>query len=358
MRKQTYQRKAASLFRLLVIGVITLSCLFSLPLAVAARNDSEAMAKREPFRYEGRMLCPGGVPFGVKFTTDGVLVVGISAVKNEGEARTPAADAGICVKDILTAVDGKATERVKDVAEAVAASEGKAITITLRREGEEQTVTLTPVLGEDGVYHAGLWLRDSTAGIGTVTYVEPETGAFGGLGHGICDVDTGVLMPLKRGSVMKVVIGGVVKGQAGQPGEIKGYFRSERSGTVLSNTVCGVFGVFAEKPSQIEEAIPVGSRYEVKEGQAEVICTLGDDGPQHYTVTISKITRNGTDNKNFVVTVTDAALIERTGGIVQGMSGSPIIQNGKLIGAVTHVLINDPTRGYGIFIENMLDTAA
>ena len=331
--------------------------LLSIPLVGhAAGGDSEAMANRGAFRYEGMALCPGGVAFGVKFVTEGVLVVGTSTVKSEGKDVNPAAEAGIRVKDILTAINGTEIDRVKALADAVTESEGKGLTVALLRDGKEKTVTLTPVKADsDGVYKAGLWLRDSTAGIGTVTFVEPQTGAFGGLGHGICDVDTGVLMPLRRGSAMKVEIGGVVKGQIGKPGEIKGYFRSERNGTVVSNTLCGLFGVFGKVPDGVGDPLPVGSRYDVKEGKAELLCTLGDDGVQRYTVEIAKIDRDGKDNKNFVVIVTDPTLIERTGGIVQGMSGSPLIQNGKLIGAVTHVLINDPTKGYGIFIENMLD---
>jgi stage IV sporulation protein B len=284
-------------------------------------------------------------------------VVGTSSVKNaDGKDVNPAEAAGIKGKDILLTVDGREIGSTKELEAAVRASEGKPLTLTVDRGGKTKTLTVTPVMTKDG-YKVGMWLRDSTAGIGTVTYVDPETGEFGGLGHGICDVDTGVLMPLDRGSVMKVELGGVVKGQVGKPGEIRGYFKADRCGSVTSNTHWGVFGVFSETPEGISEAISVGSRHDVKEGEAEIICTLGDDGPKHYKIEISKIDRDGTDNKNFVITVTDKALKERTGGIVQGMSGSPIIQDGKLVGAVTHVLVNDPTRGYGIFIENMLEAA-
>ncbi len=309
-------------------------------------------------KYEGKKLCVGGTAFGVKFFTKGVLVVGISSMKSQGKDVNPAHDAGIRVRDIIISVNGKEVDSVKEISEIIAASKGEAVKIILVRDRKEREATLIPKLDDkEQIYKGGMWLRDSTAGIGTVTYIEPKTGEFGGLGHGICDIDTGELMPLKRGSAMKVEIGGVVKGKQGKPGEIKGYFLPERCGSVMSNTVCGVFGVFSELPRSLSEPIDICLRDELKEGKAEIICTLGNDGPKTYTVEISKIDRDGTDNKNFVVKVTDEKLIERTGGIVQGMSGSPIIQNGKLAGAVTHVLVNDPTRGYGIFIENMLDAS-
>ncbi|MBQ2735118.1 MAG: SpoIVB peptidase [Clostridia bacterium] len=343
--------------RLLAVAIALLLCLPVTALAAEPAETGETMAGPRSFRYEGMSLCPGGCAFGVKFSTKGVLVVGLSPVKREdGKEISPAETAGVKVKDILLAVNETEIHSVKDLAEMVTASEGKPLTLSVERGGKTGTLTLTPVKTKEG-YKAGMWLRDSTAGIGTVTYVNPETGEFGGLGHGICDVDTGVLMPLDRGSVMKVEIGGVVKGLSGKPGEIKGYFKHDRCGSIMSNTLCGVFGIFTEMPEGISEAVPVGSRHDVKEGEAEIICTLGDDGPKHYKIEISKIDRDGTDNKNFVITVTDKTLKERTGGIVQGMSGSPILQNGKLIGAVTHVLVNDPAKGYGIFIENMLDAA-
>ncbi len=356
MNTTLIRRKGAGrLFRrFLTVAAALLLCL---PLTVMAAETGDTMSRPQGFRYEGLALCPGGCAFGVKFSTKGVLVVGLSAVKAENKEVNPAEEAGIKVKDIILTVNDREVTSVKEIAEAVQGSEGKPLTLTVERGGKVKTLTLTPVETKEG-YKAGMWLRDSTAGIGTVTYVDPETGEFGGLGHGICDVDTGALMPLDRGSVMKVEIGGVVKGLSGKPGEIKGYFKHDRCGSVMSNTVCGVFGVFSETPEGVSEAMPVGSRHDVKEGEAELICTLGDDGPRRYKIEISKIDRDGTDNKNFVITVTDKALKERTGGIVQGMSGSPILQNGKLIGAVTHVLVNDPAKGYGIFLENMLDAAS
>jgi len=209
---------------------------------------------------------------------------------------------------------------------------------------------------EEGKYVTGLYVRDSGAGIGTVTFIVPETGAFGGLGHGICDGETGELIPMQRGSVVGVTISGVVKGLAGSPGEVKGYFSSGKTGTLLGNTECGVYGILAKLPEKLPcEPLPIGLRNTVKEGKATIYCTLDGTAPQEYDIEISDIHRDSHSNKCFTVKVTDTDLINKTGGIIQGMSGSPIIQNGKLVGAVTHVLINDPTCGYGIFIENMLD---
>ena len=300
-------------------------------------------------------LCPGGMAFGVRLYTKGVLVVGISEVKSGGRCVKPAKDAGIKTKDVILTAEGKETDSVKDLSDAIADSDGGGIKLTLSRDGREMSVTLTPVKGDDGRYQAGLWLRDTTAGIGTVTFIDPDTGEFGGLGHGICDIDTGELMPLKRGTAMSVAIGGIVKGKSGKPGEIKGYLLPGKCGSVSVNSDRGVFGAFTGMPDALPDPLPVGTRNDVTEGKAQLICTLGDDGAVYYDIEISKIDRDGRDNRNFVVKVTDRRLKERAGGIIQGMSGSPIIQNGRLVGAVTHVMVSDPAVGYGIFIENMLD---
>ena len=197
-------------------------------------------------------------------------------------------------------------------------------------------------------------MRDSSAGIGTITYYDPQTAQFGGLGHPICDVDTGEIMPLLSGQVVKVVINDVVKGTSGDPGELKGSFASSKdSGTITSNDETGVFGTLYSNPSQ-NAALPVALKQEITEGAAKIYTTVSGTTPQEYDIEIEKIDISDTGKtKNMIIKVTDPNLLEKTGGIVQGMSGSPIIQNGKLVGAVTHVLVNDPQRGYGIFIENM-----
>ena len=252
---------------------------------------------------------------------------------------------------------------------AVEVSEGRPITLTVKRHASskdrakgisttrenELTITVTPVRSaSENRYKTGLWVRDSGAGIGTVTFIIPSTNAFAGLGHGICDGETGELIPMQRGVVTDVTLSGIERGEAGDPGAIKGYFAPGKKGALTGNTECGVYGIYATRPDAAERRISIAERGEVRDGEASILCTLDNGKPCAYTAKISHIDMNAQGSKCFTVTVTDPALISKTGGIIQGMSGSPIIQNGKLVGAVTHVLINDPTTGYGIFIDNML----
>ena len=310
---------------------------------------------------QSKTLIPGGIPFGVKFTTEGVLVVGFSDIPTADGQKNPAREAGLRLKDVLLALDGQPIESAAALTDTIAACGGRAITVTYRRSGEgEHSATLTPVLDESGCFRTGLYVRDSGAGIGTVTYIDPASLRFGGLGHGICDIDTGELMPLRRGNVVGVTVSGIQRGIAGTPGEIKGYFCAGKQGSLLCNSPCGVFGIYSTLPEGVtaEQALPVAARGEVTDGAAQIFCTLSDNERHAYDVEISAIDRSAEGSKCFSVRVVDPALLEETGGIVQGMSGSPIVQNGKLIGAVTHVLIGDPSAGYGIFIENMLQAAA
>ena len=310
-----------------------------------------------PISLKGVKLLPGGIAFGVKFYTRGVMVIGFDDIEGQGQKANPAYDAGIRAKDIITKINGQKLSSAAELTEAVDTSNGKEITLTYMRGGKEYVASLTPKYSNsEGRFKTGLWVRDSGAGIGTVTYINPADLTFGGLGHGICDSETGAIIPMDKGTVLGVKIGGIEKGLSGAPGEIKGYFSKDKIGALYSNTACGVFGVIGELPKNLpEKALPVGERHELKEGDAYIWCTLDENGPQKYSIRISQINRSANGNKCFTVTVTDPKLIAKTGGIVQGMSGSPIIQNGKLVGAVTHVLINDPTMGYGIFIENMLN---
>lgn len=307
--------------------------------------------------YDNIRLYPGGMPFGVKFYTQGVLVVGFTEVENGGLKFSPAYDSGLRVKDVIISVGGRDVNTVDEIITLIEKSEGKELDIGYKRDNSVYHTSLIPKYSDaDGRYKAGMWIRDSTAGIGTVTFINPENNAFAGLGHGICDIDTGELMPLMKGTVTDVVINGLVKGKAGDPGELKGYFSSEKTGTLIGNTEAGVYGLFLQRPDSIpEEALPIALRNEVREGKAYIWCTLENGTAKKYEIEITDINRNSNSvTKSFVVKITDPALLELSGGIIQGMSGSPIIQNGKIVGAVTHVLINDPATGYGIFIENML----
>jgi len=304
-----------------------------------------------------KTLLPGGMAFGVKLSCDGLIVVGFTEVVTENGSCMPAYDAGLRINDRIVSVNGNAVKTSEEFVKMIE-QYNSSVEIGYEREGKACQTRFKPAYcPEEGKYKTGMWIRDTTAGIGTITYLEPETGVFAGLGHGICDPNTGDLLPMRNGTVSEVSISGVTKGTAGSPGELKGYFTEKNTGVLLKNTQKGVYGVLHEIPYDKvpETAVQVAEKEEVQTGEAYIWCTLTDNKTEKYTVCISDISPD-TDG-TFSVTVTDPRLIEKTGGIVQGMSGSPIIQDGKLIGAVTHVLINDPSKGYGIFIENMLEAA-
>ncbi len=303
--------------------------------------------------YEGVSLIPAGTPIGVKLLGDGVSVVGMADVASGGKSLCPAREAGIQERDVILKVGTTPVKSAALLSSLIEASGGKSITLLCKRGEKELSFTLTPVKADsDGKYKSGMWVKDASAGIGTVTFINPKTGEFGALGHGIADKETGALCDGSRGVVTDCVVTGIVKGQKGTPGELRGYLKSTKCGALTKNTECGVFGVLTNFEG---EAIPVVSASKVHKGKAILRTSLDGESPVDYEIEISDLGRGTT--KCFTVTVTDPRLLEKTGGIVQGMSGSPIIQNGKLIGAVTHVTVNDPTKGYGIFIENMLNAA-
>ena len=302
-----------------------------------------------------RMVVPGGTPFGIKMFTDGVMVVGKSDIKVGMESVNPSKIAGIKIGDMIVEVNGQPASRISDVMRPILNSDGSDIHLRVNRAGEELDFTLTPVQTEyDGTFKAGLWVRDSSAGIGTLTFYNPSTLAFAGLGHAVCDVDTGRIMPLARGEIVDVNISGSNVGLSGRPGELKGSFNSEaRLGLVFINSEMGVFGILDESALNMAP-IPMATRHEIRPGPATVLSTISGNKPQEFEAVVERVNYSESENtKNMVVRITDERLIASTGGIVQGMSGSPIIQDGKLIGAITHVFVNDPTRGYSIFAENM-----
>ena len=322
-------------------------------------SDAIPIANLPPEALEGLLLYPGGMPFGVKFYTDGVTVVGFCDVETDGGKKiNPAAEVGLKPKDVILKVNGEVLLGASQLTELIENCGGNALTLHCKRGANEFDVSLTPAYcPAESRYKTGIWVRDSGAGIGTVTFILPDTGAFAGLGHGICDADTGELIAMRRGTVSDVTISSVVRGAAGAPGELKGFFNPGKTGALLGNSACGVWGVFSEIPELDCEPMPVALHDEIEEGDAYILSTLDSNKIDRYDVKISNINREANGPKCFTVTVTDPDLLAISGGIVQGMSGSPIIQNGKLVGAVTHVLINDPTTGYGIFIENMLNAA-
>ncbi len=337
--------------------LVVVFCLLSALSLGAPSAGALSLTSADSASFSSLKVYPGGMPFGVKFLTEGVLLVGYAPVTQGGKTVCPGKDAGLRAGDVLLQLNGVSLEGANQFAELIAKNGKEPLSLLVKRDGSTLTVTLTPAYSDtENRYTTGLFIRDSGAGIGTVTFILPKTRAFAGLGHGICDGSTGELIPMNRGSVVGVTIRGVVRGLPGSPGEVKGYFSSGKTGTLLGNSHCGVWGVYAALPEQLPSStVSLGLRGEVKEGKAYIYSMLDSDSPQKYEITISDIQRDSTTNKCFTVTVTDQALIDKTGGIIQGMSGSPIMQNGKLIGAVTHVLINDPTTGYGIFVENMLN---
>lgn len=314
------------------------------------QEDSAAAAAAQD---TSRQVIPLGSAFGIKLFTDGVIVASLSDIYTEEGVCCPAAEAGILPGDYLLQADGQDIPDNGALARYIGSSQGESISFQVRREDQVFSVEVTPVYGE-GSFKTGMWVRDSAAGIGTLTFYDPATGVFAGLGHGICDMDTNGVMALKSGEPAPIALSGIVKGQADSPGQLRGYFSSEESlGTLLANRETGVYGTLHQAPAG--EAVETLTREEVATGPVQLLVSLDETGPQLYEAEIQEIINRDKTTKNLVVQVTDPRLLERTGGIVQGMSGAPILQNGKLAGAITHVFTEDPTLGYGIFISNMLE---
>lgn len=301
-----------------------------------------------------RYVTLGGSVFGLRIFADGVIVTGVGA--SEAGKASPAAKAGIKKGDIIKEINGVAVTSNQEVSQLTKKCHGEKLTVKLVRDGKSKTVTLVPAKDSNGSYVLGMWVRDSSAGVGTVTFVDNRTGTVAGLGHAICDSDTGSIMPLASGDMVNVIIRGCVKGTSGTPGELCGVFGAKTLGELYINGSTGVYGV-ASQTDNSAPVIPVAHSSEVKEGKAQIVSTVDGGEPQYFDVEITKIYRGENKEKNMVIKVTDSELLKKTGGIVQGMSGSPIVQNGMLIGAVTHVFVNDPQQGYAIFAESMISTA-
>ena len=299
------------------------------------------------------MLVPCGQPFGIRMLMDGVMVIGFGEVTAKAGGCCPAVSAGIQEGDMITEVNHETLHSSQDFRDLVADSQGMPLHLTVRREDTLQEITLKPEYSLTAqCWQTGIWVRDSTAGIGTMTYYDPSDGAFGGLGHPICDPDTGEMIPLASGTADSVTISGAIRGQAGIPGQLQGYFSSESPiGTLDCNQESGIFG-HLDEPLTDSPAVPMAFKQEITLGEAQILTTVEGTEPKPYTIEITSIDYTD-DTQNFIIEVTDKTLLETTGGIVQGMSGSPILQNGKLIGAVTHVFVSDPSTGYGIFAETM-----
>ena len=296
---------------------------------------------------EPRMLVPGGHTVGVKLFARGVVVVKLT------DGGTPAKECGLRTGDVIVRCGGDAVTSTEQFQSLLQKSGGESADLQIDRKGDSVTLSVEPSRNDQGVYCIGAWVRDSMAGIGTMTYYDPASGAFGALGHGVTDPDTALLMPFSNGSILPSTVKAVKKGESGSAGELRGDFDLTRDlGPLYANTGSGVFGALNEAPEG--EAVPVGTALP---GNATVYSNVQGDEVREYSIEILRVASGGADGRDLVISVTDPELLETTGGIVQGMSGSPILQNGRIVGAVTHVLLNDPTKGYGILIENMLEAA-
>ena len=308
---------------------------------------------------EDKMLTPVGLPIGIYLKTEGVMVIGIGDFKTPD--RTTVSPAAFLLKtgDYIVAVDGEEVTDKKQFISMVENSGGNKMTLTVRREDETMDIAVIPEKNTAGEYKIGIWVRDNAQGIGTMTFIDSE-GNFGALGHGISDVDAGITMEVKSGTLYETRIIAVRKGEKGNPGEMTGMIEySERNilGEITENSNQGIYGVCNEKMLEkiTAEPMKIALRQEVETGDAKILCTIGSE-TAYYDIQIREMYQDASHkNKEMVLEVTDPELIRKTGGIVQGMSGAPIIQNGRLVGTVTHVLVNEPTKGYGIFIESMID---
>lgn len=304
------------------------------------------------------VVIPGGEAIGLRLYTSGVLVVGMSEiVGTDNKSYSPYKDSGIQEGDMIVKIDDKAITCTSDLITKVNECNGNSVEITYVRDGNNYITEIKPTKTEENEYKLGLWVRDAAAGVGTITYYDPESQMFGALGHGILDIDTDQLIDIAKGEVITSKILSIVKGEKGKPGEVQGSIDNGKViGEVYKNTNFGIYGKLTDV-SLIEggKTLEVMPRDEVKLGKATIICTLDDNKREEYEIEIEKLyTSTNRSNKNMIIKVTDKRLLEKTGGIIQGMSGSPILQDGKFVGAVTHVMVNNPEKGYGIFADTML----
>ena len=304
-----------------------------------------------------KRLVPGGQALGIAMRTEGVLIVGVSEA---AEGVAPAKNAGLQAGDVIVGVDGSTVTTAESLTTLLEKSDGKPVHIAYRRAGESRTALLTPFRDEaTGAVRLGAWVRDSTAGVGTLSFYDPDTGRYAALGHAITDGDTGSVLTVSEGQVLRADIVAVQKGQKGAPGELKGSFLREGEvlGSIRRNSILGIYGSFDSPAANplYPDGLPIGLRSGVHTGPATILSSVDGAGVKEYAIEITRVNQQTAPApKSMVIRVTDERLLAATGGIVQGMSGSPIIQDGRLIGAVTHVFVSDPTQGYGLYVDWML----
>lgn len=306
---------------------------------------------------------PGGNPVGVRVNSEGVLIVGYSDVEvNNRKEESPGKSGGLEIGDVILKVNDEDMENSIDLLKTIKQCEKEEVKVDILRDGKNFTKIIHLKKENEKDYKIGLWIRDSTAGVGTMTFYDTNTNKFGALGHPITDCDTNEPFIIKKGNLLESSIISIRRGEKGSPGELRGIFLNEQTpaGDIQKNTESGIFGEIknVEAVNKDKKPLKVGFRNEISIGKAKIISTIDENGPQEFDIEIEKLLNQSTPgSKSMVIKITDPKLLEKTGGIVQGMSGSPIIQNNKIIGAVTHVLINKPDTGYGIYIEWMLQDA-
>ena len=315
------------------------------------------LRKTKVYAGKRRYVTLCGTIYGIKLYSGGVIVISTEFIETEEGRKNPGEDAGIKSGDIVKKINNKAVNSNKDISKICKESSGKELIFTIERNGKTISIPLKTVKEKSsGVYKAGLWVRDSTAGIGTMTFYERETGIFASLGHAICDIDTGINLPLSRGTAVEARILGCSQGTDSEAGELRGAFLHNDIGDLCINSECGIYGKLysCDKNAPV---FPVATSSEVRPGKAKILFSVIDGEPQYYDVEITRIIDKESKQKNMSVKITDEKLLKITGGIVQGMSGTPLIQDGKFVGAITHVFVGVPEEGYAIFAENMLAVA-
>lgn len=306
-----------------------------------------------------RSVIPGGKSIGVILSTDGVTVASVAEFETEdGRTVSPAKEAGIAAGDFITELNGQRLKSVAELNKTVEKLQGEGISAEVVRRDKKINLLITPQKAkDDGKYRIGAWIKDAASGIGTLSFYDPQSHGFAALGHGICSTENGNLLSVDNGSILASTIVSVRRGEKGIPGELKGVFQENKEvlGSILKNSECGIYGRYYAEPENAEK-VPIAAKGEVHTGAAQILADVEGSRVRSYGVEILRVMPDSRESsKSMVIKICDEELINKTGGIVQGMSGSPIIQDGKLIGAITHVFVNDPTRGYGIFAERMLD---
>jgi len=307
-----------------------------------------------------KRLIPGGMALGVAMRTEGVLIVGVSEV---ADGVSPAKNAGLQAGDVIRAIDGQAVTTAEGLTDLISAAGEKKVLISYLRSGEARTALLTPHRdASTGAVRLGAWVRDSTAGVGTLSFYDPDTGKYAALGHAITDGDTGSVLSVAEGQVLKANIVAVQKGQKGAPGELKGSFlrEGEQLGDIRRNSILGIYGTLDKAAANplYPDGLPIGLRSGVHTGAATILSSVDGEGVKEYAIEITRVNpQSAPAPKSMVLRVTDERLLTATGGIVQGMSGSPILQDGRIVGAVTHVFVSDPTQGYGLYVDWMIQEA-